>query len=103
MVTLRALNPEAAQRRAYAEAQVKITVSGKVGIGAEFLAELQQDFTQDQIDRGLLQAPKYMNGNPEANMKAIRTACAWIRDADRKNAGAKRPAQGVVRNGRRSF
>jgi hypothetical protein len=32
-----------------------------------------------RFEQGLLQAPKYTTSNPEANLKAVRTACAWVK------------------------
>jgi hypothetical protein len=83
---LRTLNPDAAERKAYAKRNVAISVSGKITIGTEFQAELEAEgFTQQHIETGLGNAPKYIDGSdPERWIKTIRTAIGGARDASKR-------------------
>ena len=92
------LNPEAAARKAFAASQVAISATGKVTIGAELRADLRKDFTEDQIERGLEKAARYMEGGPDKRMASVRTACGWAKEDDRKQSAA-----GKLQSTRRTF
>jgi hypothetical protein len=99
-----ALNPEASARKASAASQVEVSPTGKVTIAAEFHAELLKDFTDSQIERALERAARYMEGGPEKHMRSVRTACAWIKDEDRKEAARVSRRPGITgRSGRPSL
>ena len=95
-----ALNPDAAARKAYAQANVTIDVTGKVSIGQHFRCTLRGEGKTDaEIDAVLLAAPRYIEGNdPEKWMKTIRTGFSWSRD---KGGNVRKP--GIVRNGHPSL
>jgi hypothetical protein len=86
------LNPEVADRKAYARANVTVSRSGKVSIGSDYRAELiSEGFTDGRIETGLISACKHIEGNdPEKWMRTVRTACGWAKRDD-ANA-AKKPA-----------
>ena len=89
-----ALNPEAAQRKAYAEQNVMVSKSGKVTIGPDFQAELLgEGYTADQIETALTNVCRYIEGSdPEMWMKTVRTACGWAkRDANRNATRPSKP------------
>ena len=94
------LNPDAAARKAYAQANVTIDVTGKVSIGQDFRSTLRSEGKTDaEIDAVLLAAPRYIEGSdPEKWIKTIRTAFSWSRD---KGGNVSKP--GIVRNGRPSL
>ena len=87
---LAALNPDAAARKHYAQANVTVSRSGKVEIGLDFRTELLgEGFTDSQIDTALTNACRYIEGhNPEKWMKTVRTACGWAKRDDAKASGA---------------
>jgi hypothetical protein len=84
-----ALNPEAAQRKAYAASNVTVSKSGKVTIGPDFNTELLgEGFTAEHIETALANCCRYIEGSdPEKWMKTVRTACGWAkRDAAKLSA-----------------
>lgn len=83
---LAALSPDAAARKFYAQANVTVSLSGKVAIGPDFRIELLgEGFTDSQIDTALTSACRYIEGdNPEKWMKTVRTACGWAKRDDAK-------------------
>lgn len=98
-----ALNPDAAARKAYAQENVTVSQSGKVSIGADFRkALIGEDFTDSQIERGLVKAAPFMDCKPETRMAQVRRGCGWAADEDRKQAAMQRNP-GIVRNGRPSL
>jgi hypothetical protein len=101
---LKPLNPDAAERIEFAASQVTVSKTGKVMIGPEFHADLRQDFTDSQIERGLEKAAPYMDCTPEKRMAQVRRACGWAKDDDRKEAARAPRKSGITgRSGRRSL
>jgi hypothetical protein len=90
-----ALNPEAAERKAYAARNVMVSKSGKVTIGPEFHAELlSEGFTASHIETALANCCRYIEGSdPEKWMKTVRTACAWAKRDDERKGNATRPSK----------
>jgi hypothetical protein len=88
-----ALNPEAAERKAYAARNVMLSKSGKVSIGAEFHAELlSEGYSANHIESGLANSCRYIEGSdPEKWMKTVRTACGWAKRDERKDNATRKP------------